>query len=84
MAIARALANDPALILADEPTGNLDNRTGSEIIALLESLKNDRGKTVIITTHDYRIVQIADVVFRVDKGKLTGTERQTNLKNQTG
>ncbi len=84
VAIARALANDPALILADEPTGNLDTRTGSEIIALLESLKNDRGKTVIITTHDDRIVQIADVVFRVDKGKLTGTERQTNLKNQTG
>jgi putative ABC transport system ATP-binding protein len=73
VAIARALANDPQLILADEPTGNLDTRTGSEIIGLLEGLKKDRGKTVIITTHDERIVQMADTVYRMDKGKLTNT-----------
>jgi len=71
VAIARALANDPQLILADEPTGNLDTRTGLEIITLLEGLKRDRGKTVIITTHDERIVQMADTVYRMDKGKLT-------------
>lgn len=72
VAIARALANDPQLILADEPTGNLDTRTGSEIIGLLQGLKKDRGKTVIITTHDDRIVQMADVVYRMEKGKLSG------------
>ncbi len=76
VAIARALANDPALVLADEPTGNLDTTTGSEIIALLEGLKKDRGKTVIITTHDERIVQMADVVYRIDKGKLGGTDQK--------
>jgi len=78
VAIARALANDPQLILADEPTGNLDTRTGSEIIGLLEGLKKDRGKTVIITTHDDRIVQMADVVYRMDKGRLTDTSRQSD------
>jgi putative ABC transport system ATP-binding protein len=71
VAIARALANDPALILADEPTGNLDTATGSDIVALLQGLKTDRGKTVIITTHDERIVQKADTVYRIEKGKLT-------------
>lgn len=71
VAIARSLANDPGLILADEPTGNLDTRTGAEIIGLLESLKKDRGKTVLITTHDERIVQKADSVYRMEKGKLS-------------
>src|SRR5690242_18960761 len=52
VAIARALANDPQLILADGPTGNLDTKTGSEIIGLLKGLKKDLRKTVIITTHD--------------------------------
>jgi len=71
VAIARSMANDPQLILADEPTGNLDTSTGSEIIGLLEDLKKSRGKTVIITTHDDRIVERADVVFRIGKGKLS-------------
>lgn len=75
VAIARALANDPQLILADEPTGNLDTRTGSEIIGLLQGLKKDRGKTVIIATHDDRIVQMADAVWRMEKGKLSGMNR---------
>jgi putative ABC transport system ATP-binding protein len=74
VAIARALANDPQLVLADEPTGNLDTRTGSEIIGLLQSLKRDQSKTVIITTHDERIVQMADRVYRMDKGRLTDTD----------
>ena len=72
IAIARALANDPQLILADEPTGNLDTRTGSEIIGLIQGLKKGRGKTVIIATHDDRIVQMADAVYGMEKGKLSG------------
>lgn len=74
VAIARALANDPQLILADEPTGNLDTKTGSEIIGLLDGLKKEHGKTVLITTHDDRIVQRADVVHRMEKGRLTSQE----------
>ncbi len=76
VAIARALANDPQLILADEPTGNLDTKTGSEIIALLNDLKTKRSKTVIITTHDERIVEMADTVHRIEKGKLADTKRE--------
>ncbi len=61
VAIARSPANGPRLILADEPTGNLDTKTGSEIIGLLEGLKKNQRKIVIITTHDDRIVERADV-----------------------
>ncbi len=75
VAIARALANDPQLILADEPTGNLDMKTGSEIIDLLEGLKKDREKAVIVTTHDERIIEKADVVYRIEKGRLTGIDK---------
>lgn len=71
VAIARSLANDPQLILADEPTGNLDTKTGSEIVGLIENLNKKQGKTVIITTHDERIVQMANTVYRIDKGRLT-------------
>ena len=71
IAIARALANDPPLVLADEPTGNLDSSTGLSIVQLLADLKEKRGKTVLITTHDERIVERADVIYRLEKGVLT-------------
>ena len=74
VAVARALANDPQLIIADEPTGNLDTKTGSEIIEMLQDLKTKRGKTVIIATHDERIVQMADLVYRMDKGTASREE----------
>ncbi len=70
IAIARALANDPPLILADEPTGNLDSLTGLGIVQLLADLRQ-KGKTVLITTHDERIVERADVIYRLEKGVLT-------------
>ena len=71
IAIARALANDPPLVLADEPTGNLDSSTGLGVVQLLADLKEKKGKTVLITTHDERIVERADVIYRLEKGVLT-------------
>lgn len=69
VAFARALANDPPLILADEPTGNLDRKTGEKITQLLEKLKKD-GRTLIVVTHDASIVNLADRSFHLEHGKL--------------
>ncbi len=71
VAIAVALANDPPLILADEPTGELDTQTGLEIIGIFKKL-NDEGKTVIIATHDMRLEQYATRILEIRDGKITG------------
>jgi putative ABC transport system ATP-binding protein len=75
VAIARALANDPSLILADEPTGNLDWTTGKEIITFLKQISKDQKKTMIVVTHDERIVELADVTIRLEKGRITNIAR---------
>ena len=69
VAFARALANDPPLLLVDEPTGNLDTKTGLKIAQLLRKLKGS-GKTIIVATHDERIIQIADKKLYLEDGKL--------------
>ncbi|MDA2922589.1 ABC transporter ATP-binding protein [Patescibacteria group bacterium AH-259-L07] len=70
VAIARALANDPDIVLADEPTGNLDSRTGREIIQLLKNLARTKNKTVIVVTHDEGIVEIVDEKYILRDGKI--------------
>lgn len=72
VAIARALANKPHLILADEPTGNLDNQTGKMIFDLLHSLAQSENTTIIAVTHDLSIAGQTDVSFRLQDGKLVG------------
>ncbi|HEX3416321.1 MAG TPA: ABC transporter ATP-binding protein, partial [Stellaceae bacterium] len=74
VAIARALANDPALILADEPTGNLDDDNARNIAELLSSTCRERGKTLILVTHDRQMVRPADRVFDMRDGSLTLVE----------
>ena len=69
VAIARSLANDPKVILADEPTGNLDSKNGKLIVQLLKQLA-ERGKTVVIVTHDTSLANIADVRMRMDDGRI--------------
>jgi putative ABC transport system ATP-binding protein len=69
VAFARALANDPQLILADEPTGNLDARNAQKIIQVLQILKA-QGKTIIVSTHDMQITQLADQVLYLKEGRL--------------
>jgi len=70
VAIARALANTPKLILADEPTGELDTKTGTEIINLLHDLCREKGVTMIVATHDEKITKIADTIYRMHDGTL--------------
>jgi len=70
VAIARAIANEPSLILADEPTGELDSKTATEIVNLLFTLSRERKATVIVATHDEKIVEVADVTYRIKDGKL--------------
>ena len=72
VALARALANDPRLILADEPTGNLDSKIGREIMELLCcGLGRDQGRAIVIVTHDHRLRDIADRVLWLEDGQLT-------------
>jgi len=71
VAIARALANKPLIVLADEPTGNLDSKTGSEIIKLMNKL-NDKGYTFLIVTHDFSIAKLAARIIKIKDGKILG------------
>lgn len=73
VAFARALANNPPLLLVDEPTGNLDTKTGLKIVELLQKLK-DKGKTIIVATHDERIIQITDKKLFLEYGKLVSLD----------
>ena len=70
IAIAVALANDPPLILADEPTGELDTKTGQEILDLFERLNRELKKTVLVVTHDDRVARIAHRILRIEDGKI--------------
>jgi ABC-type lipoprotein export system ATPase subunit len=70
VAIARSLANDPAMILADEPTGNLDSKTGQEVIELLRELAREQGKTVIVVTHDSAAAAAADLIVGMRDGRI--------------
>jgi putative ABC transport system ATP-binding protein len=70
IAVARALVHDPLLVLADEPTGNLDLETGLEVLDLLDRLTRRAGKTLLMVTHSTEVVGIADRVFRIEDGKL--------------
>ncbi len=71
-AIARALAHRPKLLLADEPTGNLDEDTGEQIIRLLTALAREQGVTLLIVTHSARVADAADQVMRMDHGRVAG------------
>jgi len=73
VAFARALANNPPLLLADEPTGNLDTKNGQKIIQILKTLKSE-GKTIIVSTHDSEIMPLADCRFYIEDGKLAAAQ----------
>jgi len=84
VAVARALANDPAIVLADEPTGNLDLSTGEEIIALLKQLSRDRHVTVISATHDIKMLNVSDQVIWIRDGRIDKIENRDELSISVG
>ena len=75
VAIARALVNDPAVLLCDEVTGNLDSKTGYEIMHLLRDLNEEQGKTFVVITHDPAVAQMTDRLIQLQDGMIVGEKR---------
>jgi len=84
VAIARSLANEPKIILADEPTGNLDLHTGEEIIRMLEELKNNLGVTIITATHDHKMLAASNRVVYLEDGKIVDVKDRSELEISFG
>ena len=81
VAIARALSAKPPIILADEPTGNLDSKSGSEVLKMLKEL-NEEGKTIILITHDNDVAKKAQRIVRIADGKITMDSKSEDLKSE--
>jgi len=84
VAIARSFANEPAIILADEPTGNLDLKTGGEIISLLKELNRENGVTVISATHDLKMIDVSDRIMWIRDGAIERIERRSDVDIAVG
>src|SRR6266481_3809765 len=80
VAIARAIVTDPTILVADEPTGDLDAKSAEEILLLLTQLKTQFDKTIVMVTHDPRSERFVDAVYRLDKGVFTGVEEFKKIK----
>jgi putative ABC transport system ATP-binding protein len=84
VAVARAMANDPAIILADEPTGNLDLQTGTEIIELLSEMNKTSGVTIISATHDHKMLSASDRVIWIRDGRIDRIVNREDLRIEVG
>jgi putative ABC transport system ATP-binding protein len=79
VAVARALANDPAIILADEPTGSLDTQSGAEIMDLLEAINRDQGTTILIVTHDPKVARRTRRILTMHDGRIADDHRVQSM-----
>jgi putative ABC transport system ATP-binding protein len=79
VAIARALVNQPALVLADEPTAALDRQSGRDVVTLMQKLAQEQGRTILIVTHDNRILDVADRIINLVDGRLESDESLSNF-----
>lgn len=84
VAIARALANRPSIILADEPTGNLDLHTGEQIIQLLHRLSREEGVTVITATHDHKMLSVSDRIVWIKDGRIDKVQQRSEVDLRVG
>lgn len=84
VAVARALANNPSIILADEPTGNLDLKTGEDVIDLLKQMSQEREVTIISATHDYKMLNVSDQVVWIRDGRVDKIQNRDELDITTG
>ncbi|MFP3937287.1 MAG: ABC transporter ATP-binding protein [Phycisphaerae bacterium] len=84
VAIARSMANNPAILLCDEPTGNLDLTTGAEIHGILQRLNTERGVTIICATHDHRLINIADRIMWIRDGQIDRLADRSEVTIETG
>lgn len=84
VAVARAMANDPSLLLADEPTGNLDIQTGTEIIELMKQMNEEDGVTIISATHDHKMLSASDRIVWIADGRIDRIEARGDIKIELG
>jgi putative ABC transport system ATP-binding protein len=84
VAIARALVNEPAIVLGDEPTGNLDSARSGEVLALLRTFNRERGQTVVLVTHDAEVSATCDRIIRMRDGLIVGEERVAQAAGAVG
>ena len=84
VAVARAMANDPSLLLADEPTGNLDIKTGTEIIELMKQMNEEDGVTIISATHDHKMLSASDRIVWIADGRIDRIEARGDIKIEVG
>jgi putative ABC transport system ATP-binding protein len=75
VAIARALVSHPAIVLADEPTAALDSKSGRDVVNLMQKLAREQGSTILLVTHDNRILDVADRIVHLEDGKLVNNSR---------
>ena len=80
VAIARALVNNPSLILADEPTGNLDTKTGEIVLSTFQKLNKEQGRTIILITHEHDVAEYAERIIHIRDGEIVSDDKKHKRK----